>query len=150
MDDLISGVFVTPLKIVELEAGNVLHALKVSESNFCGFGEAYFSTVNKGSVKGWKCHTQMTLNLVVPIGTIRFVLYDDRDGSPTRGMFNEIILGRSATYGRLTVEPGIWVAFQGKDSGINLLLNVANIEHDPEETHSLPLLNNRIPEISWQ
>ena len=75
----IDGVILTSLGIIEVEGGNVLHAMKQEDNGFNGFGEAYFSTAEHKVIKGWKRHFEMTLNIVVPIGHIRFVLYDDRD-----------------------------------------------------------------------
>lgn len=135
---VIRGVMVTPLKRIHHPLGDVYHALKSSESSFEKFGEAYFSTVNPGSIKGWKRHSQMTLNLVVPVGAIRFVVYDDREISETKGQFFDITLS-AQNYSRLTVSPGLWMAFQGRDEGLNLLLNLASIEHNPEEATSLML-----------
>ena len=43
----ISGVVLRDLKQFEDENGKVLHALKNTEDEFSGFGEAYFSFVNK-------------------------------------------------------------------------------------------------------
>jgi len=81
----IKGVVLTPLKVITGENGGVLHALKNNEDSFAGFGEAYFSTVQHRAVKGWKRHREMILNIVVPSGSIRFVLFDDRETSPTKG-----------------------------------------------------------------
>ena len=36
----------TKLKIINLEQGNVFHALKSNDNDFKGFGEAYFSSIN--------------------------------------------------------------------------------------------------------
>jgi len=36
-------------------------------------------------------------------------------------------------YSRITVPPGIWFGYQGLASGKSLLMNVADIEHDPNE-----------------
>jgi len=127
------GVTLTTLRIIPGQKGVVMHGLKASEATFYGFGEAYLSSVTFGEIKGWKRHRRMVLNLVVAVGTIRFVLHDDRAGSPTRGTFAEYTLGAARTYARLTVEPGIWFAFKGEDPGLNLVLNVASIEHDPRE-----------------
>ena len=71
------GVTLTPLKKITHPKGDIFHAMKASDDGFFGFGEAYFSTVNQGEVKGWKKHTEMTLNLVVVTGEIKFVVYDD-------------------------------------------------------------------------
>ena len=54
---IIKEVVLTPLKIIENPAGNILHAMKASDQGYAGFGEAYFSTVNHSAVKGWKKHT---------------------------------------------------------------------------------------------
>ena len=70
------GVIITPLKKVLNKDGDIFHGMKKTDNGFDGFGEAYFSSINKGSIKGWKKHTQMTLNIVVPIGAINFVIYN--------------------------------------------------------------------------
>lgn len=135
---IIAGVTVTSLKRIHHPQGDVYHALKASEKSFEKFGEAYFSTVHHKSVKGWKKHRLMTLNLIVPVGAIRFVVYDDRENSETRGSFLDITLSET-NYSRLTVAPGLWVAFQGAGEKFNLLLNLASIEHDPNEAVSVNL-----------
>ena len=150
MDTMIEGVVLTLLKIIPGENGAVMHGLKAQEDSFKNFGEAYFSFVNKGKIKGWKRHTKMTLNLIVPVGKIRFVLYDDRDNSKTKDNFNDLILGPEIQYSRLTIPPGIWMAFQGIGDEQNLLLNIADIPHDPSEAEQLPIENNRIPNFKWQ
>jgi dTDP-4-dehydrorhamnose 3,5-epimerase len=145
----ISGVEITPLKIIPGENGRVMHGMKATEPSFQGFGEAYFSSVNNEVIKGWKRHARMTLNLVVPVGAIRFVIYDDRVGSNTNMTFNEVVLGPEVQYARLTVAPGLWMAFQGRTTGLNLLLNLASIPHDPTEAEQLPIANNLIPNYNW-
>ncbi|MEK9572164.1 MAG: hypothetical protein VW124_24300, partial [Paracoccaceae bacterium] len=41
-------------------------------------------------------------------------------------------------YQRLSVCPGLWVAFKGVGDN-NLLLNLASIEHNPIESANMPL-----------
>jgi dTDP-4-dehydrorhamnose 3,5-epimerase len=142
--DSIEGVIISPLRIIQGDSGNVMHALKKSDKTFSAFGEAYFSTVEKDAVKGWKRHRQMTLNLIVSAGEIFFVLYDTREKSSTRGILQEITLSLN-NYQRLTVPPGIWMAFKGLDSSVNMLLNIASIPHDPAEAENLPVNNDQIP-----
>ncbi len=141
---IIKDVIITPLKLIPGDSGEVMHALKEWEPSFQGFGEAYFSTIHKNAVKGWKKHRKMILNLVVPMGAIRFVLYDDRSDSPTYKTIQELTLSRE-NYQRLTVPPGIWMAFQGLSDGVNMLLNIASIPHDPLEAKNLPIQNDLIP-----
>ena len=90
-------------------------------------------------MKAWKRHREMVLNLIVPVGMITFVLYDDRQDSSTYGSFQEIILSQE-NYCRLTVPPMVWLGFKGVMEGANsMLLNIANIPHDPDEVDRLEL-----------
>lgn len=120
------GVIITPLKQIYNPKGNVSHAMKKSDLGFDGFGEAYFSTIHKNDIKGWKKHTRMTLNLVVPIGEIEFIVHDE-----DKNEFLTVKLSQN-NYQRLTVKPNLWMAFKGLGD-YNLLLNLASIEHDPSE-----------------
>ena len=127
---MIKGVVITKLDIIDTLGGNVMHAMKESSVEYAGFGEAYFSQVDKGAIKAWKRHKKMTLNLMVPVGEIRFVLFDDREVLNTQ--FQEIIISKN-NYCRFTVPPMIWMGFQGFSDGGSMLLNIANMEHDPNE-----------------
>ena len=118
---------VTPLNRISVVGGDVLHAIKMSDNGFRNFGEAYFSSVDYGAIKAWKMHTKMTLNLVVPIGNIQFVFI-----SSDYTQRKEFVIGET-NYVRLTVPPGIWFGFKGVSISQNLLLNIADIIHDPEE-----------------
>lgn len=137
-NDVIRDLIVSPLQRINNPKGDIYHAVKSGDSGFEQFGEAYFSTVNFGDVKGWKRHKLMILNLIVPVGAIRFVVYDDRIGCSTRGRFFEVELSPD-NYCRLTVPAGVWMAFEGRGKGLNMLLNVASIKHDPEEAENREL-----------
>jgi dTDP-4-dehydrorhamnose 3,5-epimerase len=126
------GVILRPLKQIYHPKGDIFHAMKKSDDGFNGFGEAYFSTINKGDIKGWKKHTKMTLNLIVPVGEIEFVVYNEE----TKEFFS-VKLSQN-NYQRLTVKPGLWMAFRGCGE-YNILLNLASIEHDPNEAISIDI-----------
>lgn len=126
MDDIT----LTPLKQILHPKGDIFQAIKASDNGFFGFGEAYFSTVNKSDIKGWKRHTEMTLNLVVVTGAIEFVIYDGDS-------FFNVKLSKK-NYQRLTVKPNLWLAFRGLDNE-NILLNLASIEHNPNESENVDL-----------
>lgn len=135
---LIDGVVVTPQRKIANPKGDVLHALKRSAPEFAGFAEAYFSSVHPGAIKGWKRHRRVTLNILVPIGCVQFVIHDDRSESPTQGAFFDVLLSPDH-YARLTVAPGLWMAFRGVGPGMNLLLNIIDEEHDPAESDDAEL-----------
>jgi dTDP-4-dehydrorhamnose 3,5-epimerase len=129
---LLEGVTVTPLFKHFGKAGNVMHVLKQNDAAFDMFGEIYFSTIKSGNIKGWKKHTKMISNLVVPVGKVQFVFYDDRLNSSTFQQFKNIELSID-NYCRLTIVPGIWMAFKGLSNEESLILNCSSIEHDPNE-----------------
>lgn len=138
MVKLFDTVSMTPLKRIDNPKGDIYHALKSSDDNFTEFGEAYFSNVLSNEIKGWKKHSEMVMNLIVPVGAVRFVLFDDSSIASTTGEFIEFTLSQD-NYCRLTVPPGIWMAFQGVGTDFNLVLNIASIEHDPIEAQSVSL-----------
>lgn len=142
---MIDGLIVTPLKRVEHPKGDIYHAMKASSPGYAGFGEAYFSTIGQGDIKGWKRHNRLTLNLVVPVGGIRFVICDDRSPNTSCGEFFELSVGPE-NYNRLTVPPGVWVAFQGLHAW-NMLLNIIAEEHDQAESDNIEL--DQIP-YAWR
>lgn len=131
-----SKVLVTPLRRIETPGGDVLHGIRASDPGFAHFGEAYFSVVEKRFVKGWKRHRRMTLNFIVACGSVKVWIHDQDDGE-TEDFLIGVDLG--SLYARLTIPPGLWVAFGGVGAGLNLILNVASIEHEPEESDRLPL-----------
>lgn len=134
----IDGVQVNPLKIIPVQGGNVYHALKSTDENYKGFGEAYFSAVDPGVIKPWRRHKVMTMNLIVPVGKIAFVIYDDREGSLTKGCFMKVVLSED-NYCCLMIPEKLWVRFQCIGNTSSMLLNISNILHDPEESESLGL-----------
>ncbi|MCE5181793.1 MAG: dTDP-4-dehydrorhamnose 3,5-epimerase [Anaerolineaceae bacterium] len=107
--------------------------MKQTDAGYAGFGEAYFSWVAVGAVKAWKRHTRMTMNVVVPVGKVQFVFCLD---GADEFRVEEIGVCR---YVRLSVPPGVWFGFQGLAAPQSLVLNVANIPHDPNEVERLAL-----------
>lgn len=131
-----TGPVFSPLRLIPTPGGDVRQAMKSSDVGFAGFGEAYFSSVDTGALKGWRRHKRMTLNLVVPAGEIRFLVLEESSG---RRQAFHLTPERPEHYGRLTVPPGLWMAFGGVGEGLNLLLNLASIEHDPAEADTRPI-----------
>ena len=124
----LDDILVTPLKRIPTVGGDVMHGLKKSDNGFNGFGEVYFSWVEQGAIKAWKCHQCMTMNLVVPKGEVSFVFYltNQKNSFRTENIGEE-------RYVRPTVPPRIWFGFKGLTSGYSLLMNVIDLEHDPDE-----------------
>lgn len=130
------GVDRFPLRRITTPGGDVLHALKESDAGFAGFGEAYLTTIEHGARKGWKRHNCMVMNLVVAHGRVRFVVHDGEGGRPESF---ELSPDGPESHARLTVQPGLWMGFEGLGEGLSVVLNVASIRHDPAEADNLPL-----------
>jgi dTDP-4-dehydrorhamnose 3,5-epimerase len=140
----IDGVKVTPLRRIPDERGAIFHMLRSDGDAFERFGEIYFSMVYPGVVKGWHIHRRMTLNYAVPVGMIKLVCYDDREGSPTRGEVQELHLGE-LNYVLVTIPPLVWNGFKGEGTEPALVANCATLAHDPDEIDRVDPFANEIP-----
>jgi len=125
----LNDIIITPLAQIEADGGSVLHAMKSSSQGYYGYGEAYFSSINSNSIKAWKLHSRMTMNLVVPIGKVRFVFCLE---NKQEKQFRVEEIGEHR-YSRITVPPGIWFGFLGLSNSKSLILNISNIEYDKSE-----------------
>jgi len=141
---MIEGVRIIPLKQIPDERGKIMHMLRCDSEWFVDFGEIYFSCVYPGAIKGWHIHKKMVLNYAVPFGHIKFVLYDDRPGSPTKGNIQEIFLGPD-NYCLVTVPPMIWNGFKGVGPETAIVANCASIPHDPGEIDRMDPFDSSIP-----
>jgi dTDP-4-dehydrorhamnose 3,5-epimerase len=128
----IPGVFLKELAQISDQRGAVLHMLRNDADDFEKFGECYFSEVLPGKIKAWKFHKEQTQNLAVPVGRVRFVLFDNRD--PNNEKLEIIELGRPDAYSRLKIPPQIWYGFSCISEETALITNCANIPHSPEES----------------
>ena len=140
----IEGVVIKPLKKIPDERGSVYHMLRCDDPVFEKFGEIYFSTVNPGTIKGWHLHKEMTLNYAVIYGMIKLVLYDDREGSPTRGNLIELFLGEE-NYCLVKIPPGVWNGFKGIGEKPAIVANCATLPHDPKEIERISPSTDKIP-----
>jgi dTDP-4-dehydrorhamnose 3,5-epimerase len=129
----IQDVKITPLKIISDNRGSVMHMLRSDSSIFKSFGEIYFSTIFKDSIKAWHLHKKSTLNYVCILGKVKLVLYDSREKSSTKGKLHELILSPK-NYFLVTIPPNIWSGFQGLNDPQSIVANCLDIPHNEEET----------------
>lgn len=125
---MLEHIKLTKLATFDIDSGNVMHAMKKDDDGFNKFGEVYFSFINSKAVKAWKLHKKMTLNLIVPMGMVRFVFNDSQ--KPDNFRIEEI---GEDNYYRITVPPNIWFGFQGISYKPSLVVNIADLKHDPNE-----------------
>jgi len=141
----ISGVLISELGQIIDQRGAVLHHLRNDAPDFTAFGECYFSEMIPGAVKAWKRHREQTQHLAVPVGRVRFVIYDDRASSPTRGELQVVELGRPDDYNRLRIPNGLWYGFTCLSAQNALIANCADRPHDPTDAELRPEDDPGIP-----
>lgn len=148
---MIEGVRVHPLRRIPDDRGTIMHMLRCDDPHFERFGEIYFSTIYPGVVKGWHRHKVMSLNYAVVSGMIRMALYDDREGSRTRGTLQEVYAGEDH-YALVHVPPLVWNGFMGVGTKTAIVANCATHPHDAQEIErldpSLPPEKGGIP-YAW-
>ncbi len=144
---MIEGVAVVPLRRIPDERGTVHHMLKRTDPHFIEFGEIYFTTVYRDVIKGWHRHREMTLNYACINGRIKLVLFDDREGSATRGELMEVFLGPD-DYSLVVIPPGVWNGFKGMDE-TSIVANCCTHPHDPSRSDRLDPFVNDIP-YDWE
>ena len=141
---MINGVVITPLRQIVDERGKIMHMLKQGDAVFQQFGEIYFSCIHPGAIKGWHIHKEMTLNYAVPHGHIKFVLYDDRPDSATRGEIQEVFMGPD-NYCLVTVPPMVWNGFKGIGNEMAIVANCATMAHSAAEIDRCDPFDPAIP-----
>lgn len=102
-----------------------------------------------GGISAWHTHQFTTDRLFVSQGTIKVVLYDARQSSPTFGFVNEFRLG-SLRPALVVVPPGVWHGVQNISGTPACLLNLvdrASAYKDPDHWR-LPWIQKKFPILS--
>lgn len=89
----IDGVRTKRLTVRPDERGRLMEMLRCDDELFTKFGQVYLTTAYPGVVKAWHYHERQVDHFVCVHGMMKVVLYDGRDGSPTKGLVNEFVIG---------------------------------------------------------
>ena len=91
---LIHGAKVRKLSVHCDERGRLMEMLRADDPEMdVRFGQVYMTTAYPGVTKAWHYHKLQTDHFVCLSGMMKLVLYDSREGSPTKGVVNEFFLG---------------------------------------------------------
>ncbi len=90
---MIEGVQVKKLRLIPDERGRLMEILRRDDDMFLGFGQVYLTTTYPEVVKAWHYHKKQHDFITCVKGMLKLVLYDDREGSATRGEVNEFFIG---------------------------------------------------------
>ena len=112
--------------------GEVVHMIHVS--------------LRPGAVSAWHMHKLKTDHLFVVGGLIRAVLYDDRDGSPTRGKVDVHHLSPARPM-LVVIPPGVWHGLQVLSPDPGAFVNFFDRAYDYENPDDwrLPADSPEIP-----
>ena len=126
---MIAGVKTKRLTVHPDERGRLIEILRRDDELFAGFGQAYITTAYPGVVKAWHYHARQTDNFTCLSGSIKLVLFDNRQRSPTQGEVNELFLGVD---NRLLVQIPVGVYHGFKCIGLSeaMVLNIPSEPYD--------------------
>jgi dTDP-4-dehydrorhamnose 3,5-epimerase len=90
---MIDGVATKQMRYIPDERGRLMEILRNDEEMFIQFGQVYVTTTYPQVVKAWHFHKKQDDFITCVKGMLKLVLFDDREGSPTRGEVNEFFIG---------------------------------------------------------
>lgn len=90
---MIEGVVVKRLQPIVDERGYLMEILRSDGELFQKFGQAYVSACFAGMVKAWHCHQVQYDHFCCLQGNLKVGLYDDREGSPSCGQTDTLVIG---------------------------------------------------------
>lgn len=120
---MIDGVLVRKLRLIPDERGFLMEMLRSDWEEFEGFGQVYVTAVYPGVVKAWHYHKIQDDHFICVHGMAKVVLYDAREGSPTRGQVNEFFMGTLNPI-LLRIPKGVYHGFKGISEEPALIVNV--------------------------
>ena len=143
---MIEGVSVRKLRVIPDERGYLMEMLRSDWDEYVKFGQVYVTAVYRDVVKGWHYHKIQTDYFVCVSGMAKVVLYDDREGSPTRGEVNEFFMGKLNRI-LLKIPPGVLHGFKGMDQEVTLIVNVPTepYRYDDPDEYRIPAHSDQIP-----
>jgi dTDP-4-dehydrorhamnose 3,5-epimerase len=99
-----------------------------------------------GTISAWHRHAQKTDHLFLVGGMLRIVLYDDRDGSPTRGKL-EVLNLSDARPSLVVIPPLVWHGIHNVWHEPSCFVNYFDREYDYEDPDEwrLPADTDEIP-----
>ena len=138
---MILGVKTKPLRMIPDERGRLMEILRNDEEVFAGFGQVYLTTVYPGVVKAWHFHRKQIDTFACLRGMIKLVLFDGRDGSPTRGEVNEFFIG-DENHMLVQIPANVHHGFKGVTAVEALVLNVPTETYNRQQPDEFRLAYN--------
>lgn len=129
---MIKGVAIKQLRPIPDERGMVMEILRSDDAEFRRFGQVYLSTIYPGVVKGWHFHKVQTDHIAIVKGMVKFVLYDERPGSGTKGELMELFIGEQNPV-LITVPPEVLHGMKGVGAEPAYMINCPTEPYNPAQ-----------------
>ncbi len=103
-------------------------------------------TRRPGKARAWVIHQNQDDRLFVSRGRLRFGFYDDREGSPTRGVLMVFVLSDHQRV-IVSIPRGVWHGVQnvGETDAMFINLPTTRYVYEDPDKYRLPLKNDLIP-----
>ncbi len=144
---VIHGVNVRQAIPIEDRRGEIIEIYRPS----WGYHEAplvyiYQVVVRPKAIRGWVLHEKQDDRIFVSSGVLRWVMFDDRLESPTRGLLNDFTFS-DRTRTLFTIPCGVFHAVQNVGDREAVFINMPTrpYDHQNPDKFRLPLKNDRIP-----
>ena len=128
------------LKKIKNLKGNIQLIKKYKKNSLKNISEIYSLWINKNQIKGWNFHKKMTVNLIILVGKVKFVIYNPKNYS-----FKSYIINEKKPQ-MIVIPPKRYFGIKNLYKSKSLLLNIANLKHNKNEYTKTPL--NKI-KYSW-
>lgn len=145
-NQLIDGIIIKDLRLIPDERGRLMEILRADDKEFSKFGQVYVTTAYPGVIKAWHYHKLQDDNMTVLKGTAKIVLYDDREGSPTKGVINEFFVG-DHNHILVHIPKLIWHGFKCISQEEAMIVNIVTecYNYEKPDEYRKPIHGSDIP-----
>ncbi len=135
---MIVGVELKELVTHADERGFFREIIRVNDPIFKeGFGQWSHTVTNQNAAKAWHIHQKQIDWWYIPIGVVKAVLYDLREGSATRGELMEILMGDQHPAKVLKIPPGVAHGYRVLQGPAHVFYITSNI-YNPQDEGRIP------------
>ncbi len=145
IEPLIHGVTLTPA-VTHADGRGTLCEILNERVHPDPIVNVYQFTIRPGMIKGWHIHHLHDDRIFVSQGSLKVVLYDTRDDSPTFGMVN--VIHRTEYHRNVMVIPAfVFHAHQniGNTDVLCISMPTRGYDHSSPDVYRLPIGNDTIP-----
>lgn len=142
----IDGVFVHKPPVHADHRGELVEMFTTPEFWNEDFAYAYQTSIRPGMLKGWFAHEQKMDRYHLVTGDLLVMLYDDRAGSPTHGVFQKLVLSESAAR-QVFIPKMVWHLSLniGQRDAILVNLPTTHYNHQNPDRFYIPFDSGDIP-----